>query len=227
MADGNSGKNDGSGQHPVGSTSIVEGSAVPESVQPSKQYVRKKLPKKGTKCFGFCCDFRRAVVYVAVFNILLSLIGVFRSLLFVASAKNDQIVGSIDDDSVLYGLQNSNRANGVFAGISLVSSSCALVGGLRYNADLVGVNIAWMVASFLATTIISIHSYHVLSEQRPYQGIEPIPTSYFLFSGVLATLCLYPQIGFVLEVKSGILSFQNHAREDYSCCCKSVAKRSF
>lgn len=38
-------------------------------------------------------------------------------------------------------------------------------------------------------------------------------------SGVTMILWVYPHVGFIVQVGKGIMTKDNYAREEYSCCC--------
>jgi hypothetical protein len=41
----------------------------------------------------------------------------------------------------------------------------------------------------------------------------------FVIRGVATALYIYPHVGLMLEIKKGIMTPDNYAREEFSCCC--------
>jgi len=42
-----------------------------------------------------------------------------------------------------------------------------------------------------------------------------------VIQAVLTLFFMYPHIGFIMEVHSGIMSAETYPREEFSCCCVS------
>lgn len=202
---------------PPGATTV----AVP--VGSSSDIPMWQQPKQGAKCCGCCCDYRRAVIVIAIITICVS-IGTI--ILVVASATYPTASVQVDDDAVLAIYDDSLVTQAIFSGVSLACSICALVGANKYNIYLVGINCLWYVGNFIAGTIINIQTADEMSsvyDDDTVVTVSFIPT--IITSAILTALFMYPHIGFIYEVKSGIMSYETYPREEYSCCCAPSARR--
>jgi hypothetical protein len=176
--------------------------------------------KEGAKCCGCCCDYRRAVIIIAIITICISLGAII--LTVASSVSTTQI--DIDDDALLEIWDDSLRTQAIFSGVSLVCAICALVGANMFNIPLVALNTLWYVANFIAGTIVNIQtSDEINAETDDDLAISVIPT--IAISAAIACIFMYPHIGFMYEIKKGIMSFETYPREEFSCCCAPGARR--
>lgn len=87
----------------------------------------------------------------------------------------------------------------------------------------VGLNAFWIFFGF----VLSIVFGTIKCNEWEDKGDAYACSNYMVETGVivvsLAVVCLwiYPHIGFILEVKNGILSAETYEREKFSCCCIS------
>ena len=51
---------------------------------------------------------------------------------------------------------------------------------------------------------------------HPFYSYSPLQ---IMISTVCTALFLYPHIGFIMEVKKGIMTRETYPREEFSCCC--------
>lgn len=161
-----------------------------------------------------CCDYRRAVIVLAIITIVLGVAGIIGT---VASSAFINTL-PVDDDDLVDIIRKSNQINAIFTGIGIVAAICALLGAMKYNIGLVAVNIVWLVLSFIATTVVTVLAYKDLDEQYEEENIQtPYPS--FIVGAIFTALFVYPHVGFVTEVKSGIMSEETYPREEFSCCC--------
>ena len=96
---------------------------------------------------GCCCDYRRAVIVIAIISIILSAISLVTSL---TAASIPGVTINYDDDQIIEVWNDGIKITAIFSGIALVCSICALVGAKRYNMFLVFVNIVWLFVNYLA-----------------------------------------------------------------------------
>lgn len=106
--------------------------------------------------------------------------------------------------------------------ISILLGIGAIVGAIKFNAILVGSNVAWMVASFIAGCIVAPVYCNSWDDKSPYYSCS-INWSVIIFGIVSLAAWAYPQVMFVWEVKRDIMSAETYEREKYSCCCTSAA----
>jgi hypothetical protein len=182
-----------------------------------------KQTKKGSKCFGFCCDYRRAVMMVNNFVIISGIVSVIQYLL------GTKAVGevSVDDDDLMDIVEDVYRQEVILLGVGLFTSIVANVGAYRYNIYMVGCNIIYMMASFTTSVVLINKTFNTLQED--YDGDKDIrlnfPLVLFIVRGVVMCLVIYPHVGFVYEVQAGILSAVTYPREEFSCCCVTDQRR--
>jgi len=173
--------------------------------------------KQGEKCCKCCCDYRRAVI---VINIIFIVAGVISILGAITSSQFNQNSGTIDDDTVVKDeLKDLNVLNSIISGIGLVASIASLVGAVNYNIYLVAVNVIWMMIQYIASVIISEQFYNSIDDK--VEGDLSSPILSYVIQAVVVGLFIYPHVGFIREVKSGIMSRETYPREEYSCCCVS------
>jgi hypothetical protein len=161
------------------------------------------------------------VIVIAIIFIILNIIGLISAL--VASSIPGVNI-NVDDDEIIALWDDALVTNAIFNGISLIFSICALVGAQNYNIYLVGSNIVWLLANYIAGIVIGIGAINeindIIDDDEPEVRMM-IPN--FVINGIVMLLFMYPHVGFVSEVKSGIMSAETYPREEFSCCC--VAQR--
>jgi hypothetical protein len=179
--------------------------------------------KLGDNCCGCCCDMRRATIFVSILFISVSALSAV--LLLAGEFLRLSTKDAFDDDELLDVLEDSYFAQCIVTSIGLVTSTCSLLGAIRYNVWLVGVNIVWMVVTFFATMTIEILAFKEIN--GAYAGTEDIKFSWWnnLVSALILLFWIYPLARFIREVNMGIMSPETYPREDFSCCCTPTRKR--
>jgi hypothetical protein len=114
--------------------------------------------KQGAKCCGCCCDYRRAVIILAVINLVISIIYI---ILVITAASIPGVEINIDDDAAVEIYEDSLRMQSILYGITIFASLCALFGAMKYNIVLVGVNVLWYIGKYsydrdLKTSVASL-----------------------------------------------------------------------
>jgi hypothetical protein len=175
--------------------------------------------KKGAKCCGCCCDYRRAVI---ICNTLLYIFGITGLVLCLGSSVTTRNIDG-DDDGVISVAENAYTITAARYGVSVVSAICGLVGGIRYNIPLVSIQVLWLIVAFVVSIVLSVVAINDVNDQLDLNGNgeEELnqPIGYYIFSAVITCLWMYPHVGFIMEVKSGLMSLETYPREEYSCCC--------
>jgi uncharacterized membrane protein len=160
-------------------------------------------PKQGSRCCGCCCDYRRAVI---IFNIFLVIVGILSVLGYTQGIEAMQAADMDSDEiEVTYMQQAILTSLGVFASI------VAIVGAYRYNVYMVGFNVLYMIANFIATIVLTNKAYG--------DDAMPFPITTIAIEVAFLLLYIYPHVGFMSEVRAGILSAETYPREEFSCCC--------
>jgi hypothetical protein len=176
--------------------------------------------RQGSTCCGCCCDYRRAVIIV---NIFLIVVG---SITMVQYSRGAQAMGQnydLDDDGLVDIVEDTYRQQAILLGVGVFASIVALIGAMRYNIYMVGFNVLYIIVNFIAGIILTNKAFNTLEED--YLGDENIrfPIGQFAIQGAILCLFIYPHIGFIFEVRAGILSAETYIREQFSCCC--IAQR--
>jgi hypothetical protein len=108
----------------------------------------------------------------------------------------------------------------ILLGVALITAVIAQIGAVHFNIWMVGLHTVWMVADYISFMILEMKLNEDMQES--YESVDEVPPSPvpgFLFFGLLTALCMYPHLGFITEVRAGIMTRENYARERYSCCC--------
>jgi hypothetical protein len=172
--------------------------------------------KQGAKCCGCCCDHRRAVI---ILNIILIVFGILSVIGYSQGAQSIGQGFELDDDGLNDIVKDAYRQGAILNGVGVFAGIVAVVGAYRYNVYMVGFNILYLIASFIASIVLTNKAFNTLEED--YNGDEdiPLPIPPFVLQGVFLCGVIYPHVWFMLEVKAGIMSAETYAREEFSCCC--------
>jgi hypothetical protein len=174
--------------------------------------------KQGSKCCGCCCDYRQAVITL---NMLCIIFGVIAVLVLVNS-EGAQTIGGVDlDDDGLNDIVEDacSRQQAILAGVGVFFSIVAFVGACRCNVHMVGFNILHMIASFVATIALASKAFNALEEDSNGDKDFPLPIGRFVVQGLVMCVVIHSHVGFMGEVRTGILSAETCPREEFSCCC--------
>lgn len=178
--------------------------------------------KQGAKCCGCCCDFRRAVIVLAIIGLVYY--SVMCVLAIIGASFAGSQIGAYDDDYISGLYLAGSVAGGVVAAILAVGvlfSIFKLCAALKYNVCMLVtclvvdlINLAFSIAQpFTSETVDATTGF-----PRPYTSAEAATS--VILSIVFAGLFMYPTIGLVMEIKKGIMSQETYPREAYSCCCQ-------
>ncbi len=100
--------------------------------------------KQGAKCCGCCCDYRRAVIIIAIIFICIAVISI---ILTVAAVSVPSYSIEIVDSAVLELWDEFLKRAAIFYVFGLFFSISSLVGPHNFNVMLIAVNIVWLVAN--------------------------------------------------------------------------------
>jgi len=167
--------------------------------------------KQGKKCCGFCCDFRRAVIVMAILGmieytvlIIITAIGISYGVSVANEAE--------DDDALLESGIGIAVGNGVLAAIYVVGiffQTFMLFAALKYNVC--------MLATVIFFNLIGL-GYDIYYSLTYYNGGQR--TGVIIAQIIIAAIYIYPTAGLLMEIKNGIMSPETYPREAYSCCCQ-------
>jgi len=200
----------------------VKVAAVAIPVADAADMTMKDQEKQGAKCCFCCCDYRRAVVAISVCYI------VYYILLIILSATGagaSLVVRDVIDDMTQEDRDNLEDM-GTMAIVTIVVSVLflffniwTLCAALRYSTCMLSTN----VCLILIQLGFNIYSYWAAADQAYNEYNVPFNTTNLIVSIVLSIifygLYLYPVIGLISEIKSGVMSQATYPREAYSCCC--------
>ena len=175
-----------------------------------------EMKKVGHSLFGCCWDTRRGTIVVGIIIIITSIIslategfGIFTlDSLNSSLAANNSTAGGSDGQSASSMNARENNAKHliqnamIFYFFSITFAILSIYGAAVFKIWPVAVNITFLFA----------HSIFYCVTVGAFFGFA------------MATLWMYPQIMFVLEVHKGFMSSMTYNREAQSCCCINKAK---
>lgn len=179
-----------------GETPVAE-AAVPVAAVATDIPMRDQ-EKIGAKCCGCFCDYRRAVVAASIIFMVGCLVDVILFAIFSTTGQS---------------AMNVYAASAIIAAILFFVNLFALVAALRYSLR--------MLRSALLFILIEF-GWDIYESTVKYAGSS-------LIYGIVGTvigygLYIYPLVGLILEIKSGVMSKETYPREAYSCCCQPKVK---
>jgi len=189
--------------------------------------------KLGGKCCGCCCDYRRAVIAMAILGIVFCSIylilfatGAAFGGVYAANVPDDIemekiiVPDDIDMEKIFVpdGIDMEKLAvdSGIFGlfAIGYAFGICFFVfqlfAALKYSKCML-ITVLVFNCIFLAFGLGNAFETSV--------GAANIAASIIIIL-VFFALEIYPTIGLLLEIQKGIMSAETYPREAYSCCCE-------
>jgi len=202
--------------------SEVKIAAVAIPVADAAELAMKDQEKQGAKCCFCCCDYRRAVVAMSIGYIIYHIIMI---ILSATGSVGSFIVHDVFDDFTEED-QDNLEALGVALIVSIIVSAIFLIfniwtlcAALWYNTCMLSTNVILILIQ-LGFTIYN--NWAIQHQQEEQYGME-FNTGTFIGNIVGSVisygLYLYPVIGLISEIKSGVMSQKTYPREAYSCFC--------
>jgi len=168
--------------------------------------------KQGAKCCFFCCDYRRAVVAISIICIIYYIIMIIlaatgAALTFAVSAIDDF---TQEDKDNFEEIGNKEIALIVECAVFVFFNIWTLCAALRYCTCMLSTNVILILIQF------GFNIYNAWS-----RGVFNIGKfiAWIVMSVIGYGLYLYPVIGLISEIKSGVMRQETYPREAYSCCC--------
>jgi hypothetical protein len=181
--------------------------------------------KLGTKCCGCLCDYRRAVIWSNSFWIG------WATFLLLSRGSVVQFANENFDDDVVANevsiiVDDYYRKRSISLGVVLATAFVSQIGAVAFWASLVALHALALMADFTAFCFLALELYRDLQVTLAAETnqVPASPVISFLVNGAITLLCLYPQVGFLLECRLGIMTAATYPREDYSCCCSAAAR---
>ena len=164
-------------------------------------------------CFagGCCCDFRRAVIVMAIIGMCFTILSVI--LVLVGVGAGVAISNTFDDDVV-------TAANESMAGVGILIAATVvsllfyifqLFAALKFNVC--------MLYTVVVFELISL-AFNIYNSTVAAVGAGGLTISIIIYC-LICALIIYPTAGLIKEIKEGIMSVETYPREAYSCCCMS------
>lgn len=167
--------------------------------------------KQGAKCCLCCCDFRRAVIVLAIIGIVYY--GVFFVLTLVGTGIGAAALAAADDDFSGAGAAMVGVGGGILAALFAVGMCFyifQLFAALKYNMC--------MLATVIVFDLIGLgyNIYYYIAYSVDATGVAVG----IIMSVIISGLFIYPTAGLIMEIKAGTMSAATYPREAYSCCCQ-------
>ena len=167
--------------------------------------------KQGHSFCFCCCDVRRATIVVNLINILSSIITLASVVEVHREAQELEETGNEDEISGIHQMKEGMQAIVVIAIIGWLLSFAAIWGALKFRFFPILINVIYMVVSFFASGVI------LTITSRQHEPFEFYALNWII-NAISTGIYIYPQIMYLLEVRSGILSAETYDREKKWCC---------
>eukprot|EP00533_Pseudo-nitzschia_delicatissima_P007612 CAMPEP_0116111728 /NCGR_PEP_ID=MMETSP0327-20121206/18601_1 /TAXON_ID=44447 /ORGANISM="Pseudo-nitzschia delicatissima, Strain B596" /LENGTH=191 /DNA_ID=CAMNT_0003604981 /DNA_START=248 /DNA_END=823 /DNA_ORIENTATION=- len=161
-------------------------------------------------CFGFCCDFRKAVI--AVNGTMLG----FQILMMILIAVGGSVLGSsmsdavaeLDDDQAKQAMSDFSSGGGAIVGflevlvfIGVIFTLLGIFGALKFNK----------------CAVITTSVFYSLSVLGNLLSFNSSAAGQSIFNIILPALFLYPHVCFLILMDKGIMTAENYHRIE-KCC---------
>jgi len=171
--------------------------------------------KIGAKCCGCLCDYRRAVVAGSIVCIVWYIIAI------ILAATGVGAIAVVNDNSDTLDLTDEDQQDLTYGGADMAVliviyallmcfAIFALVAALRFSVCMLGTVVFLILVQFGWSLYLAIANVTFTTATT---------TVSIIISIIAYGLWLYPVIGLITEIKSGVMSCKTYPREAYSCCC--------
>jgi len=100
----------------------------------------------------------------------------------------------------------------VFSVVSILLGIGAILDAFHYNIVLVALNAVWILGGYVAGIVIGItgcKGWNNMDDNYYDYQCTPLPLPSYFISFAIIVAILYPHIGFIIEVKKGILPLRD------------------
>ena len=161
-------------------------------------------------CFGFCCDFRKAVI--AVNGTMLG----FQILTMIVIAVGGSVLGGsmsdavaeLDDDQAKQAMSDFSAGGGAIVGflevlvfIGVIFTSLGIFGALKFNK----------------CAVVTTSVFYSLSVVGNLFSFNSGAAGQSILNIILPALFLYPHVCFLILMDKGIMTAENYHRIE-KCC---------
>jgi len=156
---------------------------------------------------------------VIIVSIIWSLLHLVVIILIASGAITSKMIGdvdSVDEDAWEEHVEDYQTAQIILGVLWIVFGAGAVVGALKYNVQLVGLYALYLVACLITDVTLMVNTcndFEGSGKQCHFNG-API-----VVEVIFVAINIYPSIGFIVEVRKGIMSKETYPREEYSCLC--------
>jgi len=165
--------------------------------------------KQGGLYCGCCCDYRRAVIVLAILGIIFAGF----NMITVVTVMLAQAADLIEDITYF------QYVNVLGYGFSLLVACVSLYGGVKYNVTALRIQIAWLAIWYVVYVVVGIINVTSLDDYLS-GGQQAITIIYgIIFQTLFTALAMYPTVYLVKEIRAGTMSAATYDRERHSCCC--------
>jgi len=166
--------------------------------------------KQGVKCCGCCCDYRRAVIIVGIVGICINIYFIVDTIM----EWNDEV-------------GNYLMSGGV---IGIFFLAFQIVAAIKYNLCMLWTAFFFQLIKFAFDIFEILHKQELRIDLLDSDDDKYDKDEVFVYTSsqlaieiivniIVYALFIYPIVGMILEVKSGIMSAATYPREAHSCCC--------
>lgn len=168
--------------------------------------------KQGRSCFGCLCDMRRAVIILSLIGILLSALTIGSNYIFLFERAKDDIEKNNGSAADIQQIDDLFIINIVLSVLSIVGFVLAIIGAKKFYIPLVLVNVIYMPVGFAVLTTFIFQAA---------ADIDELDYGFVNIVGPLigVAMSIFVHLSFIREVHAGIMSEENYAKEEQSCCC--------
>lgn len=109
--------------------------------------------------------------------------------------------------------------------VSIICEIAAIFGAVFYNIIPVLINACWLLVAYIIGVASVVSACNDWENKDYTDGIYyydytcELRIESFFIAFAIVCLWIYPHIGFIKEVKQGILTRETYEREKFSCCC--------
>jgi hypothetical protein len=185
--------------------------------------------RRGGRCCGFCCDYRRAVLIVdGILWIVVAISFIYELAVeehFIKitapqvddgdDATNQQAADAFADSSLL---KFSIAANALHAFLFLPLSFC---GALKFKWTWsIPFCAFYIIGEVLALILAPTFCQDAHADGVDAENCNPPPIGY-VFQTVVILLVLYPHVVYMRQCRRGILNPETYHTQEKSCCCSA------
>lgn len=142
------------------------------------------------KFFFCCCNMRDSVVAVQI------ILGIIFAAVWITAYGAGYLNKHMTNPQIAEDIENAYSKVIVLSGAGIIVAVITIIGAVRYNIGLVLLGAVYAV---IENVLCAYYTYPVMKD------ISKTPGWYIAWPVIHTLLFLYPHVGFIYEVKTGIL----------------------